>query len=315
MGRIRTIKPEFPQSESMGRVSRDARLLFVQLWTLVDDQGRTRAASRMLASLLYPYDADAPKLIDRWLVELEEEKCIRRYQNKGKTYLQVEQWADHQKIDKPSKAKLPSPEEAEILARIVEGSRVNPEGSNDPREGSSTDQDQGGDQGRDQDKDREALVERAFVYYCSLFHRNPKQYTLTPERKRKALLRVDERLYVHDGDMEVVTAEFKQAILNLSSSEFHRTKGFLDWNEQIFRSTEEFEKRINWQKPTGGGNGNRNHGKTAGNIDALAEAERFARERHPEAADDFGREAAGTGDAGYTSDLLEGSSGLLIEGH
>ena len=49
MARIRTIKPEFPQSESMGRVSRDARLLFVQLWCICDDHGRTRAASRMLA--------------------------------------------------------------------------------------------------------------------------------------------------------------------------------------------------------------------------------------------------------------------------
>jgi hypothetical protein len=62
-------------------------------------------------------------------------------------------------------------------------------------------------------------------------------------------------------------------------------------------------------------NGNRNHGKTAGNLDALAEAERFARERHSEAADDFGRETAGTGDTGYASDLLEGSGGLLLEGH
>ena len=57
MPRIRTIKPEFPQSESVGRLSREARLLFLLLFTLVDDAGRSRAASRMLASVLYPYDA------------------------------------------------------------------------------------------------------------------------------------------------------------------------------------------------------------------------------------------------------------------
>ena len=56
MGRIRTIKPEFPQSESVGRLSRDARLLFILLWTLVDDSGRTRGGYQLLASLLYPYD-------------------------------------------------------------------------------------------------------------------------------------------------------------------------------------------------------------------------------------------------------------------
>ena len=59
MARIRTIKPEFPQSESMGRVSRDARLCFVMLWTIADDSGRLRGNSRMLASLLFPYDDDA----------------------------------------------------------------------------------------------------------------------------------------------------------------------------------------------------------------------------------------------------------------
>ena len=56
MARIRSIKPELPQSESMGNVSRDARLTFVQLFTLADDEGRLRGNSRMLASLLFPYD-------------------------------------------------------------------------------------------------------------------------------------------------------------------------------------------------------------------------------------------------------------------
>ena len=39
MARIRTIKPEFPQSETIGKLSREARLLFIQLWTLADDEG------------------------------------------------------------------------------------------------------------------------------------------------------------------------------------------------------------------------------------------------------------------------------------
>lgn len=107
MARIRTIKPEFPQSESMGRVSRDARLLFVQLWTICDDSGKARAASRMLSSLLFPYDDDAPKLIDEWLCELESEGCLTRYSVDGDTYLQVNKWLKHQKIDKPSASRLP----------------------------------------------------------------------------------------------------------------------------------------------------------------------------------------------------------------
>lgn len=109
MARIRSIKPEFPQSESMGRVSRDARLLFVMLWPICDDHGRTRAASRMLASLLFPYDDDAPSLIDGWLDELEREACITRYEDGGSTFLFINNWLKHQKIDKPSKPLFPEP--------------------------------------------------------------------------------------------------------------------------------------------------------------------------------------------------------------
>src|SRR6202030_2340397 len=104
----RSIKPEFPQSESIGRLSRDARLLFIQLWTLVDDSGRTRAASRALASLLYPYDDDAPGLIDGWITELEKEGCVRRYVSDGSTYLDIPNWLKHQKIDHPGKSKIPA---------------------------------------------------------------------------------------------------------------------------------------------------------------------------------------------------------------
>jgi hypothetical protein len=121
MPRIRTIKPEFPQSETIGKLSRDARLLFVQLWTLCDDEGRTRAASRMLASLLYPYDEDAPSLIDGWMEELEREGCVVRYVVEGSTYLQVNNWLKHQKIDRPGKSKLPVVSEgSRLLANIRE---------------------------------------------------------------------------------------------------------------------------------------------------------------------------------------------------
>jgi hypothetical protein len=107
VARIRTIKPEFPQSESMGNVSRDARLCFIMLWTIADDSGRLRGASRMLASLLFPYDNDAPKLMDKWLGELEREHCIQRYEVDGAQYIEIAKWLDHQKIDRPSPSKFP----------------------------------------------------------------------------------------------------------------------------------------------------------------------------------------------------------------
>ena len=134
MGRIRTIKPEFPQSESMGRVSREARLLFVLLWTVADDAGRLRAAPRLLAGLLYPFDDDAPGLVSGWLDELEREGCVYRYEHGGTHYLEIVKWLDHQKIDKATPSRFPDPPRAP--SRAFANFR---EGSAKPREPSASD--------------------------------------------------------------------------------------------------------------------------------------------------------------------------------
>jgi hypothetical protein len=89
----------------------------------------------MLASLLFPYDDDAPSLLDGWLDELENVGSIARYTVDGATYIQVRKWADHQRIDKPSPSKFPE---------FVESSREFPEASRKivqdqgPRKGSRT---------------------------------------------------------------------------------------------------------------------------------------------------------------------------------
>jgi hypothetical protein len=105
--RIRSIKPEFWESESLGRVSREARLLFIGLFSCCDDVGRARASSRLLASRLFPYDEDAFKKLPSWISELEKQGCIRLYQVDGESYLDIPKWQNHQKIDKPSASKLP----------------------------------------------------------------------------------------------------------------------------------------------------------------------------------------------------------------
>lgn len=119
----------------MGRISREARLLFIQLWTLCDDEGRTRANSRMLASLLYPYDDDAQHLIKGWLDELEREDCVIRYSVDDAAYLQICKWLTHQKIDKPSRSKIPAPDgdsrtvaNNRELSLLDQGSRIKDQG-------------------------------------------------------------------------------------------------------------------------------------------------------------------------------------------
>ena len=142
MPRIRTIKPELPHSESMGKVSRESRLCFILLWTLADDEGRMRGNAKMLASLLYPYDGDAPKHIEGWLAELEREACIQRYAIEGNSFLQVCNWTKHQKIDRPTTSKFPAPPaDSRGLAKAREDSRGLDEDSTKAREDSSEDRD------------------------------------------------------------------------------------------------------------------------------------------------------------------------------
>jgi len=125
MGRIRTIKPEFPQSESVGRLSRDARLLFILLWTIVDDKGRARAAPKLVAGQLYPFDDDARDLIEEWMSELETSLMIRRYEVDGTCYLDIPKFLEHQLINRPSESRLPE---------FIESS-LKPHGSLTPRAG------------------------------------------------------------------------------------------------------------------------------------------------------------------------------------
>lgn len=93
----------------MGRVSRDARLLFVLLWTLADDEGRARGNPLVLAGALFPFDDDAKCLITQWLVELQDQKCIFQYSLEGNAYIQIVKWKEHQWLNHPSPSRLPAP--------------------------------------------------------------------------------------------------------------------------------------------------------------------------------------------------------------
>jgi hypothetical protein len=235
MARIRTIKPEFPQSESMGNVSRDARLTFVQLWTLADDEGRLRGNSRMLASLLFPYDDDAPALIDGWLKELEDEGCIVRYKVGAQSYLQLCNWLIHQKIDKPTKSKIPPFDES---SREVAN----------PREKSSEDQgpkDQGEEgKGKEQHVERRVaspdgdVVATIFAYWQKVMTAPRAQLD---DKRRKA---IKAALKMYDP------RQLCEAVLGCSKSDFHMARGKYAGNNKqnglglILRDADHIDKFI-----------------------------------------------------------------------
>lgn len=114
MPRIRSIKPELPQDEKLGNVSRDARLLFVLLLTIADDYGRFRGKPVYLKGQLFPYDDGAGKQpvvtalqVTEWLEELASGELVRLYEVGGQAYGEFVNWNKHQRIDNAGKSSIP----------------------------------------------------------------------------------------------------------------------------------------------------------------------------------------------------------------
>lgn len=108
MARIRTIKPEFWQHPKTASVDRDARLLFLGLLNEADDEGRMRYSAKRLAGVLFPFDDDVtPKLLDKWVTQLERVGLIERYEVENASYLGVCGFTEHQRINRPTVSALP----------------------------------------------------------------------------------------------------------------------------------------------------------------------------------------------------------------
>jgi len=107
MSRIRTIKPEFFTSDTVGELSRDARLLFIGLWCLADKEGRLKDKPKWIKVQIFPYDNLE---VDDILRELDEAKFILRYEAEGEKYIQIANFVKHQRPHpKESESLIPSP--------------------------------------------------------------------------------------------------------------------------------------------------------------------------------------------------------------
>lgn len=126
--RIRTIKPSFWSSATIASVSRDARLVFIGLWNIADDEGRLLGGAKGLAGALFEHDEDVDgKRMSAWLDELETRRLIERYSVKGVAHICIPGFGEHQKIDKRFPSRLPPPpdlvgESPRLLSDGSEGS-------------------------------------------------------------------------------------------------------------------------------------------------------------------------------------------------
>jgi len=90
------------------------------------------------------------------------------------------------------------------------------------------------------------VVQRLFQYYKERFQRL-STYTLTESRKKKCLARLDELMLSEKCDLVKAEEIARKAIDNLAESVWHREHGHIDWTAQIFRSQDEFQKRIEFR--------------------------------------------------------------------
>ncbi|MCA3109856.1 MAG: conserved phage C-terminal domain-containing protein [Rhodocyclaceae bacterium] len=135
MPRIRSIKPEFWQDTRMAAQPALVRLVFVCLWSMADDEGRIEGD----AASVWRFGSfrEDSRDVANALASLISLRRVLAYEVDGNPYFQIVNWTKHQKVDKPSKSKFPSPpmgcEERPESSRILAN----------PREGSGTDQGSG----------------------------------------------------------------------------------------------------------------------------------------------------------------------------
>lgn len=109
--RARMIYPEFWDDAKMGRLSRDARLLYIATWGLCDDGGNFRCAPAYIRGQVFPYDDDVTIAhVDRWLAELIETGRLVPYFHQEERFANIPTFLRWQKIPRPSKWRHPEPD-------------------------------------------------------------------------------------------------------------------------------------------------------------------------------------------------------------
>lgn len=107
------MRPEFWDSESVGRCPIPARLMFIGLWTLCDDYGRMKYSPTLIRARVFAWDADvSDQDIRDWVGKLREEGMVRVYQlaNDPHTYLEVCNFNRYQKPNRKYASEIPAPD-------------------------------------------------------------------------------------------------------------------------------------------------------------------------------------------------------------
>lgn len=120
--RIRSIKPEFWRSDDIDALDWHHRLVFVGLWSYVDDNGVGLDRLPSICADLFAGDLEREpretfaRVADA-LDALAAQGMVQRYTVDGRAYLFITNWKKHQRVDRPNNPRYPLPTSDDAVSR------------------------------------------------------------------------------------------------------------------------------------------------------------------------------------------------------
>ena len=103
------IKKEFWTSEQIMNLPIEARLLFIGMWNQADDAGILKNSPMQLKAQIFPCDTEIDiDTIKSYLDQINQQKLIifnTKSENEEQDLIRIRKWAEHQRIDRPTKSK------------------------------------------------------------------------------------------------------------------------------------------------------------------------------------------------------------------
>lgn len=185
--RIRSIKPEFWRSQDISDLSIEDRLLFIGLWSYVDDNGVGVYDEAFITADLFAHDLSRDPIetlsrVSTGLKRLRDAGLITLYTHEGKAYLYINTWTDHQRVNNPNKPRYPTPTSAN---ESLSTPKVDPKENLPPgtgEQGSRGAGEQGNSSKHDSDEPRKTKVKTAG--YSKEFENWWKHYPIKSGKKR-----------------------------------------------------------------------------------------------------------------------------------
>lgn len=109
-GRIRTIKPELLENARTGRLDDEAWRLYVSMLLLADDYGNLYGDPNRIGGSVFWNGP--PRNVRETLARLSRVGLVLEYEVSGQPYVAILGWAQHQRVDKPGKPRVPAPIQA-----------------------------------------------------------------------------------------------------------------------------------------------------------------------------------------------------------